>query len=305
MLSIMVFVPYINLDFETFNCYYIINSNYSEPLRTKKADASCSHVSSRGSVTRNEVIMEAYTSFARVYDMFMDNVPYEKWSRYIVEKLRANGIDSGYVVDLGCGTGKLTTLLADAGYDMIGIDNSFDMLDMALEREDDRILYLMQDMREFELGEKVSAVVSACDSINYILEPEDLQAVFFCVSESLKEGGIFIFDINTPYKYEVLMADNTIAENRDEGSFIWDNYYDADEKINEYDLTLFIKEQSEDEDDIYKKFEETHFQRCYEISELKELLEQSGLVFDAVYDAYTDDQVKCDSEKVTVIAHKA
>ena len=305
MLSIMVFVPYINLDFETFNCYYIINSNYSEPLRTKKADASCSHVSSRGSVTRNEVIMEAYTSFARVYDMFMDNVPYEVWSRYIVEKLRANGIDSGYVVDLGCGTGKLTTLLADAGYDMIGIDNSFDMLDMALEREDDRILYLMQDMREFEPGEKVSAVVSACDSINYILEPEDLQAVFFCVSESLKEGGIFIFDINTPYKYEVLMADNTIAENRDEGSFIWDNYYDADEKINEYDLTLFIKEQSEDEDDIYKKFEETHFQRCYEISELKELLEQSGLVFDAVYDAYTDDQVKCDSEKVTVIAHKA
>ena len=206
--------------------------------------------------------MEAYTSFARVYDMFMDNVPYEVWGRYIVEKLRANGIDSGYVVDLGCGTGKLTTLLADAGYDMIGID------------------------------------------INYILEPEDLQAVFFCVSESLKEGGIFIFDINTPYKYEVLMADNTIAENRDEGSFIWDNYYDADEKINEYDLTLFIKEQSEDEDDIYKKFEETHFQRCYEISELKELLEQSGLVFDAVYDAYTDDQVKCDSEKVTVIAHK-
>ena len=240
--------------------------------------------------------MEAYTSFARVYDMFMDNVPYEVWSRYIVEKLRANGIDSGYVVDLGCGTGKLTTLLADAGYDMIGIDNSFDMLDMALEREDDRILYLMQDMREFEPGEKVSAVVSACDSINYILEPEDLQAVFFCVSESLKEGGIFIFDINTPYKYEVLMADNTIAENRDEGSFIWDNYYDADEKINEYDLTLFIKEQSEDEDDIYKKFEETHFQRCYEISELKELLEQSGLVFDAVYDAYTDDQVKCDSD---------
>ena len=218
--------------------------------------------------------MEAYTSFARVYDMFMDNVPYEVWGRYIVEKLRANGIDSGYVVDLGCGTGKLTTLLADAGYDMIGIDNSFDMLDMALEREDDRILYLMQDMREFEPGEKVSAVVSACDSINYILEPEDLQAVFFCVSESLKEGGIFIFDINTPYKYEVLMADNTIAENRDE-------------------------------DDIYKKFEETHFQRCYEISELKELLEQSGLVFDAVYDAYTDDQVKCDSEKVTVIAHKA
>ena len=244
--------------------------------------------------------MEAYTSFARVYDMFMDNVPYEKWGRYIVEKLRANGIDSGYVVDLGCGTGKLTTLLADAGYDMIGIDNSFDMLDMALEREDDRILYLMQDMREFEPGEKVSAVVSACDSINYILEPEDLQAVFFCVSESLKEGGIFIFDINTPYKYEVLMADNTIAANRDEGSFIWDNYYDADEKINEYDLTLFIRE----EDGRYRKYEETHYQRGYELETIKKLIEQSGLEFLACYGEDSNEPPAEDCERVYFIARE-
>ena len=249
--------------------------------------------------------MQAYEGFASIYDIFMGDVDYDGWVEYIEKIWKKYKKEPKLIAELGCGTGNITGRLAKKGYDMIGIDNSFDMLDMALEREDDRILYLMQDMREFEPGEKVSAVVSACDSINYILEPEDLQAVFFCVSESLKEGGIFIFDINTPYKYEVLMADNTIAENRDEGSFIWDNYYDADEKINEYDLTLFIKEQSEDEDDIYKKFEETHFQRCYEISELKELLEQSGLVFDAVYDAYTDDQVKCDSEKVTVIAHKA
>ena len=251
--------------------------------------------------------MEAYTSFAEVYDTFMDNVPYEEWADYLEDRLKEYGVKDGLVLELGCGTGSMTELLAEKGYDMIGVDNSEDMLEIAMDKRSRKgldILYLQQDMREFEPGEKVSAVVSACDSINYILEPEDLQAVFFCVSESLKEGGIFIFDVNTPYKYEVLMADNTIAENRDEGSFIWDNYYDADEKINEYDLTLFIKEQSEDEDDIYKKFEETHFQRCYEISELKELLEQSGLVFDAVYDAYTDDQVKCDSEKVTVIAHK-
>ena len=129
--------------------------------------------------------------------------------------------------------------------------------------------------------------------------------VFKCVKKGLKQGGVFIFDLKTIHFFKDILADNTYAENREDSAFIWDNYYDADEKINEYDLTLFIKEQSEDEDDIYKKFEETHFQRCYEISELKELLEQSGLVFDAVYDAYTDDQVKCDSEKVTVIAHKA
>ena len=150
--------------------------------------------------------MEAYSSFAQVYDLFMDNVPYEEWSRYLISLLKEYQVTDGTVVELGCGTGKMTRLLADAGYDMIGIDNSFDMLDMALEREDDRILYLMQDMREFEPGEKVSAVVSACDSINYILEPEDLQAVFFCVSESLKEGGIFIFDINTSSKIIVALS---------------------------------------------------------------------------------------------------
>ena len=249
-----------------------------------------------------------YGPFAEVYDEFMQDVSYEQWADYMERLWQTHGKHPKLVLDLACGTGSLCVELSKRGYEMIGADISEEMLNQARDKAEQAgqsILFLEQDMREFEPGEKVSAVVSACDSINYILEPEDLQAVFFCVSESLKEGGIFIFDINTPYKYEVLMADNTIAENRDEGSFIWDNYYDADEKINEYDLTLFIKEQSEDEDDIYKKFEETHFQRCYEISELKELLEQSGLVFDAVYDAYTDDQVKCDSEKVTVIAHKA
>ena len=244
--------------------------------------------------------MEAYTSFARVYDMFMDNVPYEVWSRYIVEKLRANGIDSGYVVDLGCGTGKLTTLLADAGYDMIGIDNSFDMLDMALEREDDRILYLMQDMREFEPGEKVSAVVSACDSINYILEPEDLQAVFFCVSESLKEGGIFIFDVNTPYKYEVLMADNTIAENRDEGSFIWDNYYDEESSNNEYELAVFVR----NEDGTFDRFEEEHYQHGFTLEEVSDAVKKAGLKIRNVYDAFSHNAPDDNSERLYYIIEK-
>ena len=244
--------------------------------------------------------MEAYTSFARVYDMFMDNVPYEKWGRYIVEKLRANGIDSGYVVDLGCGTGKLTTLLADAGYDMIGIDNSFDMLDMALEREDDRILYLMQDMREFEPGEKVSAVVSACDSINYILEPEDLQAVFFCVSECLKAGGIFIFDINTPYKYEVLMADNTIAENRDEGSFIWDNYYDEESSNNEYELAVFVR----NEDGTFDRFEEEHYQHGFTLEEVSDAVKKAGLKIRNVYDAFSHNAPDDNSERLYYIIEK-
>ena len=245
--------------------------------------------------------MEAYTSFARVYDMFMDNVPYEVWSRYIVEKLRANGIDSGYVVDLGCGTGKLTTLLADAGYDMIGIDNSFDMLDMALEREDDRILYLMQDMREFELYGTVAAVYSICDSINYITEPKELQTVFELVNNYLDPGGLFIFDFNTEYKYREVIGDTVIAENREAGSFIWENAYDEETKINEYDLTIFVPS---GEKELYEKHEEVHFQRGYTLEEMKKLLEAAGMIFEKALDADTQAEVTDRSERIYIFARE-
>ena len=244
--------------------------------------------------------MEAYTSFARVYDMFMDNVPYEVWSRYIVEKLRANGIDSGYVVDLGCGTGKLTTLLADAGYDMIGIDNSFDMLDMALEREDDRILYLMQDMREFELYGTVKAVISVCDSVNYITKKEELRKVFQLVNNYLDPEGVFIFDFNTEYKYRELIGETVIAEDREDVSFIWFNEYDEESHLNDIDLKVFVQE----EGDIYQKFQEEHIQRGYRLDEIKQLLEESGLIFLEAYEEYTMQAPQPDSGRIVVVAQE-
>ena len=112
--------------------------------------------------------MEAYTGFAEVYDLFMDNVPYEEWSQYLISLLKEYGIQDGLVLDLGCGTGKITRYLSRAGYDMIGIDCSGEMLQIAMEHESEEILYLCQDMREFELYGTVAAVVSICDSINYI-----------------------------------------------------------------------------------------------------------------------------------------
>ena len=115
--------------------------------------------------------MEAYTGFAQVYDLFMDTVPYQAWSNYEEEIVAKEGIRDGILLDLGCGTGKMTRIMADKGFDMIGIDNSMEMLDMAREYEYDRvedsgILYLLQDMREFELYGTVRAVYSACDCLN-------------------------------------------------------------------------------------------------------------------------------------------
>lgn len=243
--------------------------------------------------------MEAYTSFAQVYDLFQDNVPYEEWAVYLADLLKEYGAEDGLVLDLGCGTGSMTQLLAKAGYDMIGADNSEEMLEMAMEKRAAAgldILYLLQDMREFELYGTVRAVVSICDSMNYILEPEDLVRVFRLVNNYLDPEGVFIFDLNTEYKYRELIGENTFAEDREESSFIWQNYYDEEERINEYDLTLFIRE-----GELYRKFEETHFQRCYSLDEVKAAAEAAGMEFVTAYDAFTKDPVKEDSERIYVI----
>ena len=162
--------------------------------------------------------MESYGRFAGVYDVFMDNVNYREWADYIIETLAQDGIRDGLVLELGCGTGTVTEMLADAGYDMIGIDNSEEMLAEAMEKRVESghdILYLLQDMQDFELYGTVRAVISVCDSMNYLTDEEDLEYLFALVNNYLDPGGIFVFDMNTPYKYREVIGNTTIAENRD------------------------------------------------------------------------------------------
>lgn len=248
--------------------------------------------------------MGMYESFARVYDTFMDNVPYEEWSRYLTGLLLRYGVSEGLVLELGCGTGAMTRLLARAGYDMIGVDNSMEMLEIAMEKQEKEktdILYLLQDMREFELYGTVRAVVSVCDSMNYITDEEDLLQVFRLVSNYLDPGGIFIFDLNTVHKYRDILGDATIAENREECSFIWENDFDEEEGINEYDLTLFIRREDED---LYEKYEETHYQRAYSLERVEELIGEARLKLEAVYDAFTLQPPKPESQRVYFVARE-
>lgn len=247
--------------------------------------------------------MEAYTSFAEVYDLFQDNVPYEEWCEYLAGLLGTYGVEHGLVLDLGCGTGSLTELLARRGYDMIGVDNSGEMLQIAMGKREESgldILYLLQDMREFELYGTVAAVVSICDSMNYILDWEDLVQVLRLVNNYLDPGGVFIFDLNTPYKYRELLADNTFAEEREESSFIWENYYDQDTMVNEYDLALFIRM----EDDLYRKYVETHYQKAYSLDTVIMALKEAGMDFVAAYDAFTENPIREDSERIYVVARE-
>lgn len=249
--------------------------------------------------------MEAYTSFAEVYDQFMDNVSYREWADFLQEILQKEGINDGLVLDLGCGTGSMTEELAGRGYDMIGVDNSEDMLEIAMEKRQESghdILYLLQDMQEFELYGTVRAVVSVCDSVNYVTEKEELEQVFRLVNNYLDPGGIFVFDFNTEYKYREVLGDRTIAENREDSSFIWDNYYYEEEHMNEYELTLFIQET--DQKELYHKYQETHFQRAYTLEEIRELLEKSGLRFVAAYEDYTKKAPGKGSERICVVARE-
>lgn len=246
--------------------------------------------------------VEAYTEFANVYDMFMDNVPYDEWGEYLVGLLRKYGVESGLVLELGCGTGSITEILAEAGYDMIGVDNSEEMLTVAIEKKYESghdILYLNQDMREFELYGTVRAVVSICDSMNYITKSDELLEVFRLVNNYLDIGGMFIFDMNTISKYRE-MGETTIAENRDNGSFIWENYYDEQTKINQYDLTLYI----EDNNGKYDRFQETHLQRGYTIDEVKSLIEEAGMEYIASIEAFTGQNITESTDRMYIIARE-
>lgn len=242
--------------------------------------------------------MEAYTSFAQVYDMFMDNVPYDEWCAYLHGLLQEQGIASGSVVDLGCGTGQITRRLAKEGYQMTGVDLSADMLSIAMQQQEtEPILYLQQDMCELELYEAVDAMVSICDSMNYLLQEEELCQTFSRVKRYLKPNGIFIFDMNTMHKYRDVIGETTISENRDIGSFIWENYYEEQEQINEYDLTLFIEET----EGLFRRFEEVHYQRAYEQETVQKCLQEAGLTVLAVYDAFTHNPATKESERIYFI----
>lgn len=245
--------------------------------------------------------MEAYESFASIYDIFMSNVEYDKWIDYIQEIWEKNRCKPNLIAELGCGTGNITQRLAQKGYDMIGIDISEDMLSEAkqkAERENLNILYILQDMREFELYGTVDCILALCDSLNYITETEDLLQVFQLVNNYLEPGGLFLFDINTEYKFETIFAQNVFAETTENAAYIWENFYDKEEKINEFYMNFFVQLS----DGTYRRDEEFHCERAYGLKEIKTLLTESGLEFVCAYDAYTFEKPKTTSERIFVVA---
>lgn len=256
--------------------------------------------------------LEAYTDFASVYDVFMDETPYQSWADFLAEMIEKYGIsrpvrdgqEKNLVLELGCGTGTLTELMYEKGYDMIGVDNSQEMLGVALAKKEasgSEVLYLCQDMRELDLYSTVGTVISVCDSVNYLLEDQEVEAVFRLVDNYLYPGGLFIFDFNTVYKYEQVIGNGVIAENREECSFIWENYFHEKERVNEYDLTFFVKEGDRN---LFRRFTETHFQRGYTLEEMKRFVERAGMEMLFALDADTHESPGAESQRIYLAARE-
>ena len=171
--------------------------------------------------------MEAYTDFAYLYDTFMEDVPYEEWAEFLESLIKAYGENVKSIVDLGCGTGTISNIMSKKGYDVTGVDYSTDMLSVAMDKayeENAHVMYVNQDMRSLKLINKADVIYSLCDSINYMILDKDISSAFKSVYNNLAQDGLFIFDFNTIYKYETVIGDTTIAENREDCSFIWENY---------------------------------------------------------------------------------
>jgi SAM-dependent methyltransferase len=263
----------------------------------------------------------AYQAFAGVYDELMADVPYDEWCERIDRDIRKYGVsrnagnreeagsedeavlasERDLVADLACGTGVVTRKLFDMGYDVFGIDISAEMLTRASDCDEGRgIMYLNQDICELDLYSTIGTAICICDSLNYLLEDDELQSAFDGVANFLYPGGVFIFDCNTSYKYRESIGESTIAEAGEDVSFIWDNYYDEDENINEYDLTLFIKR----EDGLYERAEETHLQRGIEKEDIERLAQNSGLEIMLISDSDTGKEVTAETERIYAVLKK-
>jgi SAM-dependent methyltransferase len=223
----------------------------------------------------------SYRQFAYLYDRLMEGIPYEEWIRYATHFWSRSGAPRT-VADLGCGTGSIAIPLAQRGLRVYGVDLSSDMLAVAREKEEQLLCtssfvrggalhWLEQDMREWELTEKVDSVVSFCDCMNYITEEDDLLQVFESTFRSLKEGGSFLFDMHTIKQLREYAEQQPFVLNDEDVSYIWTCDYDEEREQIYHDLSIFVSEGM-----VYRRVDEEHTQRAYPIQTIIDLLQQAG-----------------------------
>lgn len=251
---------------------------------------------------------QTYTGFAQVYDSFMDDIPYEAWAGFVRNLLEINDVQPGEqnpIAELGCGTGAMTKRFLEFGYHIQAFDLAEEMLAAARDKckeemKQGKVSFFHGDMRFFTVEEPVQAVISLCDSVNYLIEPGDLEKLFQAVKKALRPGGVFIFDLKTLWLYQNAMADNVFAQTRDHAAYIWENYFDEETRLNEYALTLFLAQA----DGSYARCEEIHLQRAYVPEEIFAAAQRAGLQVAHIYGQEPFEELLEEDERMFVVVKK-
>ena len=248
--------------------------------------------------------MASYGDFAYYYDMLTENVDYDKRCEYICDLLAENGISEGILLDLACGTGTMSLLLAEKGYDVVGVDGSEEMLTQAQEKKMETgadVIFLCQRMEELDLFGTINAAVSTLDSINHVTDKETVKEIFRRVSLFMEDKGVFLFDVNTPYKHREILGDNTFIYDLDEVYCVWQNSTD-NELLTTISLDLFEKD--EEDEETYYRYSEEFSERAYELDDIRKWLEECKFEVTAVYEEMTKDSVKADTQRAVFVARK-
>lgn len=250
--------------------------------------------------------MAGYGDFAYYYDMLTENVDYEKRCEYISNLLAGNGARKGILLDLACGTGTMSFLLCDKGYDVIGVDASEEMLSVAQEKKMENgkdVMFLCQRMEELDLFGTINAAVCTLDSINHITDEETVKKVFSKVSLFMEDKGLFIFDVNTPYKHREILGDNTFIYDMDDVYCVWQNSTDKDTLLTEVSLDIFERD-TDEEEDVYYRYSEEFSEKGYELSEIRKWLTEYKFEVLGVYEELTKNNVGENTQRAVFVARK-
>lgn len=243
--------------------------------------------------------MKSYGSFAKFYDGLMKDADYERRCEYLLQLLKRHNHEAGITLDLACGTGSLTRLLAEKGIDVYGVDSSEDMLSEAMQRAYEKglnILYLKQKMQSLDLYGTINTCICTLDSINHLTDIDDVKKTFDRVGLFMDDDGLFVFDVNTFYKHRKILCDNTFVFENDEVFCVWQNSLEENDTVN---ITLDF---FEEEDGVYYRSAENFSERAYSDSQIRELLSNAGFSVEAVYGDLSFDPPEETEQRVIYVA---